>query len=241
MSASVKFPTDNGAMDSDDSEATYYSNDVAESMESTDDCYETANILGKKFHLPKELCENKNIFDELFSMSAWNVLNKEDKNKLFDLLPVLPDNKNSDEEKLKTINLLFQNKLTRFGQTPLSKLFSDLQEGHYRPDIAHYRKLIFKAERRERKVHECERISRLAKNLVLSRQKLLPGSISKLKNCKTKYPKLFAVIKPNNKRYLDELRKIAKKAQFELSDDERGEEEDDKERVQNVSIFRFKF
>lgn len=238
MSTSVKFSNES-AMDSDDSEATYFSN-IAESMESsTDDCYETANILGKKFHLPKELCENKNIFDELFSMSAWNVLNKEDKNKLFDLLPALPDDDNSEEEKLKTINLLFQNKLSRFGQTPLSKLFSDLQEGYYRPDIAHYRKLIFKAEKRERKVHECERISRLAKNLVLSRKKLLPGSISKSKNCKTKFPKLFAAIKPNNKRYLDELRKIANSIQFDLSDEEQ-EEDEDKESVRKVSIFMSK-
>jgi hypothetical protein len=156
--------------DSDGSEATVNSTNESND-ESLGDNIEVARILDHKFHLPKDLCEHSEIFREFFSIDTWNQLSSDEKSHLENLLPEFSEN--NDGERDETIQQLFANTLTRFNQTPLDSFHNNLQDGNYRPDIAHYRKSILKGEEREQRIRECERISLLAEKLVCSREKLL--------------------------------------------------------------------
>lgn len=212
--------------DSEGSEATVNST-IESNDDSVGDNVEIAKILDHKFHLPKDLCEHSEIFKEFFSVDTWNQLSTEEKSHLSDLLPKFPEN--NDEEREETIQQLFANRLTRFNQTPLDTFHNNLQDGNYRPDIAHYRKSILKAEEREQRIRECERISLLAEKLVCSREKLLrsayrcpAGSFPQLPHSSSSVPRLSSstATMRANRRYFQEVSKFAEDFGLPLSDDE---------------------
>lgn len=212
--------------DSDGSEATAISTNESND-ESLGDNFEVAKILDQKFHLPKDLCEDPEIFKEFFSLDTWNHLSKEDQSRLSSLLPEFPEN--NEKERKSTIQQLFANKLTRFNQSPLDAFHNNLQDGNYRPDIAHYRKSILKAEEREQRIRECERISLLAEKLVCSREKLLrssyrcpPGSFPQMPRSSISIPQLSSssATMRANRRYFQEITKLTQELGFTLSDDE---------------------
>lgn len=212
--------------DSDGSEVT--ANSTSESNdESFGDNVEVAKILDQKFHLPKELCEHSEIFREFFSIDTWNQLTNEERSNLSNLLPTFPEN--DEQEKQETVQLLFANTLTRFSQTPLDAFHNNLQDGNYRPDIAHYRKSILKAEEREQRIRECERISLLAEKLVCSREKLLrsayrcpAGSFPQLPHTSTAVPRLSSssATMRANRRYFQEISMLSEELGFAVSDDD---------------------
>lgn len=216
---------DEDGFESESSEATILTNESI--SESVDENCEVARILDQKFHLPKDLCENRELFKELFSPATWNELSKEERAHLSNFLPEFPE-RNEAERKV-SIQQLFGNKISRFGHTPLDVFHNNLQDGNYRPDIAHYRTRILKAEEREQRIRECERISLLAEKLVVSREKLLrasfpcqPGALPTIPAKIENAPKLtssIAVLR-GSKRYFQELLKIADDASYPLSDDE---------------------
>lgn len=196
-------------------------------VESLSDNYEVAKILDQKFHLPKDLCENADIFKELLSLDTLNQLTEDDKASLNHLLPHFPDD-NDGEEQNKSIQLLFENKLSRFGQTPIDKFHNNLQDGNYRPDIAYYRRSILRAEQREQRIRECERVSLLAEKLVLSRERLLKAT---MKSSPADYPSFIDKPLPElssctaamraNRRYFKEILKLSEDMGMSLSDDEK--------------------
>lgn len=212
--------------DSDGSEAT--ANSTNESVdESLADNIEVAKILDQKFHLPKDLCEDPEIFKEFFSLDTWSHLSKDERSSLSSLLPEFPEN--NEEERDETIQQLFANTLTRFNQTPLGTFHNNLQDGNYRPDIAHYRRSILKAEEREQRIRECERISLLAEKLVSSREKLLrsayrcsAGSLPQLPHSSTSAPRLSSssATMRATRRYFQEISKLTEELGLSLSDDE---------------------
>lgn len=229
-------------MDDQDSEATVLSSNdsYSESLNgNNDENTEVADILGQKFNLPKELCDNNDIFNELFSMSTWDQLSSEEQARLSDFLPKFPSDQKKEEQK--TIEELFDRSFSRFGQTPLDSFFNNLQDGNYRPDIARYRKLIIKAEERDQRIRECERISNLASKLVISRDKLLRNvyrrpsrtSSSKSNGGGTPFSKLSSSMVRANRRYLHELKKISTDMNFELSDDESKQFQHDQLKLQS--------
>lgn len=210
--------------DSDSSEAT---------VESSSECpdekdFETAVFLDQKvkIRLPKELCENHEIFNELFSTSTWNQLTEEERSHLSSFLPSnFPEDQ--DRERQTTIEQLFNNEISRFGETPLNTFFNNLQDGNYRPDIAHYRKQILRAEKREQRLVECERISALAEQLIFSRDKLLRSAykrpVDTSSSSSQKLQKSVAISGSTvraNKRYLQELLKISNEVNYSISDEE---------------------
>lgn len=223
----------NCEMDDQDSEATVLSSNesLIESINDNDeDNCEVAKILGHKFQLPKELCENHDVFSELFSMTTWNQLSNHEKERLSEFLPKFPEDQKL--EKQKTVERLFDNKISRFDKTPLDSFFNNLQDGNYRPDIAHYRSLILKSEERDQRIQECERVSNLAKKLVLSREKLLRSVYRRpsdkinsvnSSNETAEFSKLSSSMIRANRRYLHELKAISTKFNHDSSD------EDDKE------------
>lgn len=207
--------------DSDSSEATVESsNEWPEEKE-----FETAVLLDQKIRLPKDLCDSHEIFNELFSIETWNQLTDEERNHLSSFLPSkFPENQ--EQEKRNTIEQLFNNEIVRFGETPLNTFFNNLQDGNYRPDIAHYRKQILKAEQREQKLMECERISAFAEQLILSRDKLLRSAYKRPVESSPSAQKLQRSVTLSgstvraNKRYLQELMKISNELSYAISDEE---------------------
>lgn len=216
----------NDDSDSDCSEAT--ANSTAESNdESLGENVEVAKILDQKFHLPKELCEHSEIFREFFSLDTWQQLTDDERRHLTNFLPKFPEN--NEQEREETVHQLFANTLTKFGQSPLDSFHSNLQDGNYRPDIAHYRKSIKKAEEREQRIQECERISLLAERLVSSREKLLrsayrcpAGSFPQLPPSTASVPRLSSssATMRASRRYFQEISKLNETFGFSLSDDE---------------------
>lgn len=212
--------------DSDGSEVTANST-VESNDESVGDNVEVAKILDHKFHLPKDLCEHSEIFKEFFSVDTWNQISTDERSYLSNLLPEFPDN--NEAERAETIKMLFENTLTRFNQTPLDTFHNNLQDGNYRPDIAHYRKSILKAEEREQRIRECERISLLAEKLVCSREKLLrssyhcpTGSLPQLPHSSGSVPRLSSssATMRATRRYFQEITKLTEELGLPLSDDE---------------------
>lgn len=214
--------------DSDLSEATANSTNESnfdESLGGGD--VEVAKIFENKFHLPKEFCEHSEIFKEFFSLDTWNSLSEEERSRLSNLLPQFPEN--NEQEREETVQQLFDNSLTRFSLTPLDVFHNNLQDGNYRPDIAHYRKSILKAEEREQRIRECERISELAEKLVSSREKLLRsayrcplGSFSQLPQSSPSVPRLSSssASMRANRRYFQEISKLTEELGLVLSDEE---------------------
>lgn len=212
--------------DSDNSEATANSTNESND-ESLSDNIEIAKILDHKFYLPKDLCEHSEIFREFFSLDTWNTLSSSEKSHLSDLLPEFPEN--NEAERVTTIQQFFGNTLSRFNQTKLDAFHNNLQDGNYRPDIAHYRKSILKAEEREQKIQECERISLLAEKLVCSREKLLrnayrcsAGSMPPIPHTSTSVPRLSSssATMRATRRYFQEITKLTEELGLVASDDE---------------------
>lgn len=235
----------NIAIDDQDSEATGLSSNEScnESQNELDESFEVANILGQKFNLPKDLCDDHELFNDVFSMSTWNqVLNPEEKQRLSKFLPTFPHDQKKEEQK--TVEEFFNGKLSRFGHSPLDTFFNNLQDGNYRPDIAHYRKLILKAEERDQKLRECERVSELATKLVISRDRLLksvyrhPSDRANTRTSKsTPFSKLSSSMVRANSRFAQELQKISVEVDFELSEDEQIHAVNNTQLSEHVSLF----
>ena len=104
-------------------------------------------LLGKKLiDLPTELYENKEIFDQFFSLDTWNdLLSEEVKIGLLNLLPTFPTD--DIDEKVKTIEMLFGRENFHFGN-PLEKFRQGLVAGDYLPDNYRMKTLLRKAQKR---------------------------------------------------------------------------------------------
>lgn len=195
---------------------------------------EPARILKQSLELPKNLCENSGIFQEFFSLETWKFLPDHIQDQLKAFLPRfdgITANENDEQIEMNvTLQKLFTNQIARFGASPLIDLQKNLEEGNYRPDISRLRSNIRKSQRREQRFQQCERISRLAKVLVVSREKLLraayDGTNSQTPNDKmiNDVPKLTstAAAERAKKRYFDEISSIMEDVglDLQLSDDE---------------------
>uniref|UniRef100_A0A8D8CHI5 Nuclear factor related to kappa-B-binding protein n=1 Tax=Culex pipiens TaxID=7175 RepID=A0A8D8CHI5_CULPI len=116
----------------------------------------------------KNLCQNSDVFAEFFSPATWNDLPEPVRSSLGSLVP----GAGMDG----TIEALFSGKLARFGENPLQKVRKKLAEEHFRPAIATLQRSKAKAERREQRYQERERLSSTARNLLESRELLLQSA-----------------------------------------------------------------
>ncbi|XP_060649164.1 nuclear factor related to kappa-B-binding protein [Drosophila nasuta] len=128
------------------------------------------------FRLPRGLCESAAIFHEFFSVETWQMLPNNMQAQLQPLLPsyasILTPSQAAAEQQ-RTLLQLFNGGLQRFGQSPLLRLQQQLEEGSLRPDVLQLRLSIERSQRRERRFQQSERLSRLAKELFLSREQML--------------------------------------------------------------------
>lgn len=200
---------------------------------------EPARILKQNFELPKGLCENVSIFNEFFSLDTWRCLPEHMKDQLKPFLPNFSEICNNDKKEIQretnaTIHKLFTNQITRFETSPLINFQRNLEDGNYRPDISRLRANIKKSQRREQRFQNCERISLLAKSLVVSREQQLRNAydgIGNETNKRNKKKKPFttnfklttnAATIRSKKRYFEEIEKIREEVGLDsdLSDDD---------------------
>lgn len=198
---------------------------------------EPARILKQNLELPKGLCENVSIFNEFFSLDTWRCLPDHMKDQLKPLLPNFSDvcandNKDIQREQNITVQNLFTNQIRRFESSPLIDFQRNLEDGNYRPDISRLRSNIKKSQRREQRFQHCERISQMAKSLVVTREQLLRDAYngtsieaikrhSKKKSLPIKLTSNAAAVR-SKKRYFDEIAKIREDVGLDsdLSDDD---------------------
>ncbi|XP_072385237.1 uncharacterized protein [Diabrotica undecimpunctata] len=150
---------------SEDSSSSDYSTESSE-----DDGMEIAQIGNIKLQLPQGLCERQDIFKEILSTETWNSLSEENRQHLQTFLPNFPVD--DELEKTKTLQRLFDFEVFKF-TSPLVKFHDDLKAGYFRPDIAHMRKIIKKAEKKEAKYRYKVFRKQLKNDVLESHSKLL--------------------------------------------------------------------
>lgn len=222
--------------DSSESSETVSESSASSESEQLSQSLEPARILKQNLELPKGLCENPLIFNEFFSLDTWKCLPDHMKDQLKPFLPnfseVCADEKEAQRETNITVQKLFTNQITRFESSPLIDFQQNLEEGNYRPDISRLRGNIQKSQRREQRFQQCERISRLAKSLTVSREHLLraayDGADFNSLRQNSKYnvsPKKLtttAAATRAKKRYFDEIASLLEDVglDVDLTDDE---------------------
>ncbi|XP_062544809.1 nuclear factor related to kappa-B-binding protein isoform X2 [Armigeres subalbatus] len=157
--------------DTSSSQMSTSSDSSASVKESARRQFESTKITTEIINLPKELCEDKEVFKEFFSMETWHSLSDPIRKHLGMYLPMFTDN--IEFEKKSIIESLFNNRLTRFDSCPLERLQRMLEEGNCRPEISTLNKSIAKAERREQRFQECERLTEVARKVSMSRERIL--------------------------------------------------------------------
>ncbi|XP_075145697.1 uncharacterized protein LOC142220441 [Haematobia irritans] len=157
----------------------------------TEDSLELTKITNEVLSLPRGLCESSEIFHEFFSLDTWHELPVQIQNHLQQFLPnfnrLLPP-QIAAVEQARTVSMLFTGQLQNFGQSPLQQLQQQLEAGNCRPDIKKLRENIKKSQKREMKFRNCERLSHMAKQLFLSRQRLLDHANKSLPEMVLKAP-----------------------------------------------------
>ncbi|KAK4887042.1 hypothetical protein RN001_003313 [Aquatica leii] len=203
-------------MDTESSSEDQSSTECTTDSSDEDEKLETAQICGVRIQLPQGLCERKDVFNEFFSASTWNLLSEEHKQHLNSFLPTFPEN--DEHEKAVTLTKLFNKEIFRF-TSPLNEFHEHLKAGHYRPDIAKMRLLIKKAERKEAKYRHKLYRERLKEDILGSRNKLLslvrnlpPGVEPKMEKLVSNTPSYVNPISFRTKRrYFQELSVVREK------------------------------
>ncbi|XP_071441190.1 nuclear factor related to kappa-B-binding protein isoform X2 [Hetaerina americana] len=162
--------------------------------------------------LPQGLCESKEIFMDLLSPRNWqNCFTAEQKEHLRKFLPVFPHN--DAVEKEKTIKKLLGGETFRFS-SPLIDIHSQLQNGHFRPDIAKMRSIMKKVQQREYRYRQRRYYFRVMKELLVSRRRLLEAAFKLPPDTSPRAeripppPKSFPVAWKTRRRYFRELSSI---------------------------------
>lgn len=230
--------SDSESSDSSESGTSSSASSNSSESEQSSQSLEPARILKQNLELPKGLCENVSIFNEFFSPDTWRCLPDHMKDQLKPLLPNFSDvcandKKETQRETNATLQKLFTNQITRFESSPLIDFQRNLEDGNYRPDISRLRANIKKSQRREQRFQQCERVSQMAKTLVVTREQLLQNAYNgtasnetvKRSNKKKRTPfklKTNAAANRSKKRYFDEISKIRAEVGLDsdLSDDD---------------------
>nr|XP_040232231.2 uncharacterized protein LOC120955428 isoform X2 [Anopheles coluzzii] len=160
-------------------ENVYASSSGSDSDESNASLLERSSLLSNKFMLPKDLSENGNIFNEFFSYSLWDALPNATQQKLTKYLPVAKDDFSSTT---KIVHSLFSRELNRFYKEPMESFRLNLSTGNYRVDIARLQQNLAKSTTKDRRMVELQRLSRLAQNVMISREAALFSELQFISN-----------------------------------------------------------
>lgn len=169
---------------------------------------------GNVVSLPEELCENKQLFNEVVSFKTFNEeLSNEQKQRLFDMLPNFPED--DESEKIETLKRMFGGENFKFGNQR-NHLFKKLNEGLLSPSIAKLSKTLKKAAYKEYRLQNQQNVCKLLKQILHSRKLLLDAA--QYSSPSSNIPKISDSSKddkPNNGledrarwRYFSELQEI---------------------------------
>ncbi|KAJ2951482.1 hypothetical protein O0L34_g13634 [Tuta absoluta] len=230
MSASGSRPKEE-KMESEHSSSSGDSSSSSDSSSGSSDAeeelMEPVRILGHTLELPQELCEDYGVFKEFFSMRTWEAISDENKEVLKQYLPKFSEN--DEEEKEKTIKMLFNHEPFHF-TSPLDNFFNNLRQGNYRPDIARMRKFLMKA-RAKQQIHKLKSYyAKLLPEVLISRERLLavakgapPDSLPSLpplpprRSSRDGYTTIYNRVK---NRYFEELGAIRSEVGGDESEDD---------------------
>ncbi|XP_050072597.1 nuclear factor related to kappa-B-binding protein [Anopheles maculipalpis] len=148
----------------------YASSSDSDSDESNASLLERSCMLSNKFMLPKDLCDSGAIFEEFFSFELWDTLPRTTQQKLAKLLPVVKDDR---VEATTLVHSLLSHELHRFGKEPMDDFRSKLSNGCFRFDVAKLQHNLAKLTTKDKRMIELQRMSRLAQNVMLSREAVL--------------------------------------------------------------------
>ena len=136
----------------------------------------TSNLLSSMNELPNDLFTNKDIFLELFSGcdSVWNQLNETKRQELVN--NYLPKELSNDE-RLKTIELLMNGSLNRFNFDSLSEAFICLKLHKLSPDLVKALEDVKSLKKKLFDIYEQKRQSVLLNDVILKRKQIFNQSI----------------------------------------------------------------
>lgn len=152
----------------------YASSSGSDSDESNASLLERSCLLSNKFMLPKDFCDNGGIFEEFFSPELWDTLPQTTQQKLAKLLPVVNDD---TLEATNLVHSLLSHELHRFGKEPMNDFRGKLSNGCFRIDVAKLQHNLAELTTKDKRMVELQRMSRLAHNVMLSREAVLFGEL----------------------------------------------------------------
>ncbi|XP_025418932.1 uncharacterized protein LOC112689432 [Sipha flava] len=114
--------------------------------------------------LPVGMCEDEEVFKQLFSVNSWVCLSDQQKQHLKNFLPTFPENDLMEKEI--TLRMLFGGQSFRFGVNPIDDFHDKLKNGYYRPDIVKMKSLLKRTlKQKYRKNQHINRFNTLKKLL----------------------------------------------------------------------------
>ncbi|XP_050419818.1 LOW QUALITY PROTEIN: uncharacterized protein LOC126832847 [Adelges cooleyi] len=97
--------------------------------------------------LPTGVCEDEEVFKQLFSVNSWVCLSDQQKEHLKSFLPTFPENDLMEKEI--TLRMLFGGQSFRFGENPINDFHDKLKNGHFLPDTVKLKSLLRRSLKRE--------------------------------------------------------------------------------------------
>ncbi|OXA60062.1 nuclear factor related to kappa-B-binding protein isoform X2 [Folsomia candida] len=133
---------------------------------------EDVKIDGWEIRLPSDICTNRQIFDEIFSIDTWNnVLTPEQRCRLTQMLP--KEIAASPEMSKQTIEGFFNGSLTMFSEAPLDNFYGKLESGQFDPVVTEMKANI-KRELRKESIRQLKNYhTSLLEDIVVSRQRYM--------------------------------------------------------------------
>ncbi|XP_060849456.1 uncharacterized protein LOC132928660 [Rhopalosiphum padi] len=133
----------------------------------------TETVIANKteLSLPAGMCEDEEVFKQLFSVNSWVCLSDLQKQHLKNFLPTFSENDLMEKEI--TLRMLFGGKSFRFGVNPIDDFHDKLKNGHFRPDIVKMKSLLRRSLKREYRKSQRIYNYNMLKKLISGRKKVI--------------------------------------------------------------------
>ncbi|XP_050542288.1 nuclear factor related to kappa-B-binding protein isoform X2 [Daktulosphaira vitifoliae] len=132
---------------------------------------ETAIANKTELSLPAGMCDEGEVFKQLFSVNSWVCLSDQQKQHLKNFLPTFSENDLMEKEI--TLRMLFGGQSFRFGVNPIDDFHDKLKNGHFRPDIVKLKSLLRRSLKREYRKNQRIYSYNMLKKLLSGRKKII--------------------------------------------------------------------
>uniref|UniRef100_A0A2S2QUV8 Nuclear factor related to kappa-B-binding protein n=1 Tax=Sipha flava TaxID=143950 RepID=A0A2S2QUV8_9HEMI len=158
--------------------------------------------------LPVGMCEDEEVFKQLFSVNSWVCLSDQQKQHLKNFLPTFPENDLMEKEI--TLRMLFGGQSFRFGVNPIDDFHDKLKNGHYRPDIVKMKSLLRRTLKKEYRKNQRIHSFNTLKKLLSGRTKIIDilNGVSTTSTINTGGSNSYTMHQQVRRRYFRELSDI---------------------------------